>query len=173
MNRGVLIGGAIIVVPLLAFLTVGLGRDPKAVRTPMVGRAAPPFTLATIDGGDSLSLASLRGKPVVINFWATWCVPCYAEHAVLVDGAQKAGDVQFIGILYQDEAAKATRFLAEHGSAYPNVLDPGGATAIAYGVYGVPETFFIDAAGEIVAKHAGPIDSPELTRKIALARGDT
>lgn len=171
MNRRVLIAGAVVVAPLLILLAAGLGKDPRAVRTPMVGRVAPPFQLESIDGERSTALAALRGRPVVVNFWATWCVPCYAEHGVLMEGAANAPDVQFVGILYQDEAAKARRFLEQNGSAYQNVLDPGGATAIAYGVYGVPETFFIDSEGRIVAKHEGPLDAPSLASKIALARG--
>ena len=173
MNRRVLIAGLLVVAPLLVFLAMGLGQDPRKVRTPMVGRDAPDFTLPTVDGGESIRLSALEGRPVVINFWATWCVPCYAEHKVLIDGAQSRPDVAFLGIVYQDEAQRVRGFLQQNGSAYPSLMDAGGAAAISYGVYGVPETFFIDASGTIVAKHEGPLDPVSMRERLALLGGSS
>lgn len=171
MNRRVLIAGGLLVIPLLLFLGVGLGKDPNAVRTPMVGREAPLFNLVIVDSEETIRLDQLRGTPVVLNFWATWCVPCYAEHQVLLEAAARRPDVRFIGVVYQDEPVNVRRFVAQHGGGYPNVMDPGGTTAIAYGVYGVPETFFIDGAGTIRAKHEGPLDRTSMAERLAQLGG--
>jgi cytochrome c biogenesis protein CcmG/thiol:disulfide interchange protein DsbE len=109
---------------------------------------------------------------VVINFWATWCVPCYEEHAVLVAAARRAGDsVQFLGVVYEDEEERVGGFLARQGSAYPSLMDDDGKTAMSYGVYGVPETFFVDAQGQIAAKYTGPLHPEALAENLARARG--
>lgn len=171
MNRRVLIVGLLVVAPLLAFLAMGLGQDPKKVRTPMIGRAAPDFLLTEVGGGETVQLSSFRGRPVVVNFWATWCVPCYAEHEVLIGGARSRPDVVFLGIVYQDETDRVKRFLEQNGSAYPSLMDQAGAAAISYGVYGVPETFFIDGSGTIVAKHEGPLDHESMSARLQLLGG--
>lgn len=174
MNRRVLAAGLFVVVPLLAILLLNIGRDPHAFNSPMVGRPAPLFTLVPTDGGAPVSLAALRGRPVVINFWATWCVPCYEEHAVLVSGAREAGDsAHFIGVVYEDDADRVGDFLARQGAAYPSLMDDDGKTAMAYGVYGVPETFFVDAQGRIAAKYTGPLRPDSLAENLGKARGGT
>lgn len=162
MNRKVLIGGAVLALPLLALLVLGLGRDPHKMDSPLVGRAAPPFALKPAGGGEPVSLESLRGKTVVVNFWATWCAPCFQEHRVLVEGARRYGqDVVFLGVIYEDEEPKVVEFLRRQGASYPSLMDDGGKTAIAYGVYGVPETYFIAPDGTIASKYVGPL-SPSL-----------
>jgi len=172
VNRRVLAAGLLVVVPLLGILVLNIGRDPHAFNSPMIGRPAPAFTLDVVGGGAPVSLASLRGRPVVINFWATWCVPCYEEHAVLVSAARAAGDsVQFLGIIYEDDEGRAGDFLARQGSAYPSLMDDDGKTAMAYGIYGVPETFFVDAQGRIAAKYTGPLRPDVLAAHLAQARG--
>ena len=170
MNRKVLIAGLVVTLPLLVILFANLGRDPHAVDSPLIGRHAPAFALRPVGGGDIVSLAALRGRPVVINFWATWCVPCYEENAVLMRAARAVGsDAQFLGIIYEDEEARVRRFLQEQGSSYPSLLDDEGKTAIAYGVYGVPETFFVDAQGTIVAKYVGPVTPDVLAQNLRSA----
>jgi cytochrome c biogenesis protein CcmG, thiol:disulfide interchange protein DsbE len=171
VNRKVLVAGVVIALPLLAVLVANLGRDPHSVRSPLVGRPAPPFSLVPVGGGTPISLESLHGKPVVINFWATWCVPCFQEHAVLVDSARSLADVQFLGIVYEDEEARTGEFLRQRGTAYPSLMDKDGKTAIAYGVFGVPETFFIDRVGRIVEKVVGPLDRGAVLSLVARARG--
>lgn len=170
MNKKVLIAGAVIVVPILAVLAANLGRDPRVVESPLIGRDAPSFTLRDVRSGSEVSLASLRGRPVVLNFWATWCVPCYAEHAVLQAGARSNPDVQFIGVVFDDKPEKVMQFLKENGSGYPSVLDEKGSTAIAYGVGGVPETFFIGKDAKIVSKFSGPLDADTLRARTAEAQ---
>ena len=170
MNRKVLLAGLIVVAPLLGVLFANLGRDPHQVESPLIGQPAPGFTLAPVGGGDPLSLEAFRGQAVVLNFWATWCIPCYEEHEVLTRTARAVGsDVQFLGVIYEDEEALESRFLRQQGSSYPSLLDPEGKTAIAFGVYGVPETFFIDASGTIVDKFVGPLNPDSLSAQLRKA----
>jgi cytochrome c biogenesis protein CcmG/thiol:disulfide interchange protein DsbE len=170
MNRVVLIAGIIITVALVATLYVGLGKDPQAIESPLIGRPAPDFALTVVGTGETVDLAQFRGRPVILNFWATWCQPCYQEHPVLVQNAQLLdGQVQFLGVVFQDKEEKILEFLRQRGTAYPTVVDQAGKTAIAYGVGGVPETFFLDRGGKIVAKFAGPIDSDTLQRNLQKA----
>jgi cytochrome c biogenesis protein CcmG/thiol:disulfide interchange protein DsbE len=172
LNRKVLAAGLLFALPLLALLVLNLGRDPHEVASPLIGKPAPPFQLSPVGGGPEVSLAALRGRPAVINFWATWCVPCYQEHPVLVRAARElAPQVQFVGIVYDDEEARVKEFLERKGGGYPSLLDPEGRTAIAYGVYGVPETYFVDGQGTIVAKHVGPLDAGLLADNLRKAGG--
>lgn len=170
MNRTVLIVGIAIALALIAVLFVGLGNDPQAIKSPLIGRPAPSFALKAVGSGETIDLEQLRGKPVVVNFWATWCVPCYQEHAVLVDNARSIGsNVQFLGVVFNDSEDKIMSFLRQRGAAYPTVLDAQGKTAIAYGVGGVPETFFIDRRGTIVGKYSGPMTTDVLQANVAKA----
>ncbi|HVR42024.1 MAG TPA: redoxin domain-containing protein [Thermoanaerobaculia bacterium] len=172
MNRKVLLIGAALVVPTIAILFLNLGRNPHKVVSPLVGRPMIEFKLTEVGSGQPIDLASMRGRPLVINFWATWCLPCYAEHGVLVRGARRMGsDVQFLGVVFDDEESRILRFLDQNGREYPTLVDEAGKVAIAYGVYGVPETFFVDAAGTIVAKHEGPLDDSSLAAYLATVIG--
>jgi cytochrome c biogenesis protein CcmG, thiol:disulfide interchange protein DsbE len=162
MNRVVLIVGSVLTAALLFVLFAGLGKDPSAIDSPLIGKSAPPFALKAVGTGQTIDLTQHLGKPLVLNFWATWCRPCWDEHPTLTESAQMMGErVQFIGVVFQDDEKKILDFLRQRGSAYPTVVDDRGKTAIAYGIGGVPETFFLDAKGTIVAKHSGPL-SPEL-----------
>lgn len=161
----VVIGGVGAVIALLAF---GFSRDPKAIPSPLVGRPAPSFSLALLDGG-SLNLEELRGKVVVINFWASWCYPACWNEAPRLEAAwrrYRERGVVLVGIVYQDSEGKAREFIARHGKTYPSGMDPGSRIAINYGVYGVPETFFIDRSGRIRRKHVGEIQEETLTTTI-------
>ena len=167
MNRRVLAVGAVFGVALIAILFVGLGTDPQAIESPLVGRGAPAFALRDLGSGEPLSLEQFRGRPVVLNFWATWCGPCYEEHPLLVSAARALPQVQFVGVVFQDTEERIRQFLAERGSAYPTLIDDAGKTAIAYGVGGVPETFFLDGTGRIVAKYSGPLTPAVLESHLA------
>lgn len=163
MNRRVLVVGLLVVLPLVGLLVANLGRDPHNVRSPLIGKPAPPFALPDLEGRP-FTLEALRGRTVVLNFWASWCMPCLQEHPVLTGAASALGDrVQFLGVVYEDEISNIRSFLRQEGSTYPSLVDEGGKTAIAYGVYGVPETFIIDPQGTITAKHVGPM-TPSLLR---------
>jgi len=170
MNRTVLIVGSIITAALVTVLYFALGNDPQHIDSPLVGNVAPPFTLKAVGSGEAIDLTRFRGKPVVLNFWATWCRPCWDEHPVLTENAQLMGDrVQFVGVVFQDDEKKITDFLQQRGWAYPTLVDDRGKTAIAYGVGGVPETFFLDKNGKIVAKFDGPMSSDILQSNLRKA----
>lgn len=156
------------ILPILGLLAYGFRTDPRAIPSPLVGRPAPPFALTLFDG-KGLGLADLRGKVVVVNFWASWCYPaCYEEAPVLEEGWRSYRDrgVVIVGVDIQDTEANARRFIEQFGLTFPNGPDPKGKISIDYGVYGVPETFFIDKRGQIRAKHVGAVTTPLLREKI-------
>ncbi len=158
MNRKVLILGVVSLLALVAVLAQGFGRDPRRVISPLLDKPAPEFELLGLDG-DSVSLPALHGKPVLINFWATWCQPCIAEHDSLQRLAQRfEGRVEFLGIIYHDEEAPIRSFLAQRGTWGSTLVDPESLVAIRYGVYGAPETFLIDTNGTVVRKITGQLD---------------
>lgn len=147
------------VVPLLALLAYGFRTNPREVPSPLVGRPAAPFALTSF-GGEALSLGALRGKVVVLNFWASWCYPaCYEEAPVLERGWQEWRErgVVVVGVDIQDTDEKARKFMDEFRLTFPNAPDTAGKVSIEYGVYGVPETFFIDRRGVIRLKHVGAV----------------
>jgi cytochrome c biogenesis protein CcmG/thiol:disulfide interchange protein DsbE len=167
MNRTVLVVGFVIAAALVGVLFLGLGKNPAAIRSPLIGKPAPMFALREVGTGRTVDVSTLKGKPVVINFWATWCGPCWEEHPVLVENARVLGaNVQFLGVVFQDSEEKILTFLNQRGSSYPTVVDDRGKTAIAYGVGGVPETFFLDGNGVIVAKYSGPMTSAALQENL-------
>lgn len=170
VNWKILVGGLLLIAPLLWVLYSGFGKDPHALPSTMEGRVAPPFALQDMDG-NPVSLESLRGTPVVINFWATWCVPCKQEHPYLQEAARAyEGRVRFLGVLYGDEPATARAFLGRYGSSYPTLVDADQSTAIDYGVAGVPETFFVNAEGQIVRKVSGPVNMAVLVETLESMR---
>lgn len=139
---------------LVAVLAIALLRgNPENDGGPLVGKPAPNFALTALDG-TKVNLAQYRGRPVVLNFWASWCGPCREEAPLLssLSKQQSEGGLVVIGVLFQDKAADAQKFRQDFGLAFPSALDPKADTAIEYGVSGVPETFFIDKDG-VVRKH--------------------
>jgi cytochrome c biogenesis protein CcmG/thiol:disulfide interchange protein DsbE len=166
VNRLVLIFGILIITPLLIFLALSFGKDPRAIDSPLVGKPAPNFSLRTLDG-ELVRLEDLRGKPVFLNFWATWCQPCIVEHPLLQAGSrQYTGRVQFVGVVYHDEIDKIRAFLDRRGEWGETLFDEDGSVAVAYGVYGAPETFFIDRQGIVVEKWTGPMQPDYFTRML-------
>ena len=159
--------GFLVTAPLFLILASGFGNNPHAVPFMLLDKPAPSFELQTLNG-EKIDLVSLAGKPVVLNFWSTWCQPCKIEHPVLMQAAQAYTPlgVHFVAVLYQDDAAKARAYLRRSGSHWPTLNDPGGRTAIAYGVAGVPETFFIDSDGTIVRKVSGPVSQEVMVQTL-------
>lgn len=146
-------------IPVLALLAYGFRLNPREAPSPLIGRPAAPFALTSFDGAP-LSLEAHRGKVVVLNFWASWCYPaCYEEAPVLERAWRTWRDkgVVVIGVDIQDTTEKGRKFIADFGLTFPNARDITGKVSIDYGVYGVPETFFIDRRGRIRDKKVGAL----------------
>jgi cytochrome c biogenesis protein CcmG, thiol:disulfide interchange protein DsbE len=157
-----------VVLGLLALFAWALTRDPKLIPTPLIGKEAPLFALELFDGG-TFRLADQRGQVIVLNVWASWCyAACWNEAPRLEAAWRQYRDqgVVLVGLNYQDREAEARAFIQRFGKTFPNGPDKGSKIAIAYGVYGVTETFFIDHTGQIYAKHIGAIDWETLEAKI-------
>ncbi len=138
------------------YFAVGLTRDPGTLPSALIDKPAPEFTLPPLlDGKPGLATTDLKGAPALVNVWASWCIPCRAEHPVL---SRLAQEVPVFGLNYKDKPDDAKRFLAELGDPYRRIgTDLSGRTAIDWGVYGVPETFVVDANGRIRHRHVGPL----------------
>ena len=175
---------------LVAFLAVGLKRDPREIPSPLVGKPAPAFSLPTLTGDQPFSPADYKGQVWLFNVWATWCVACREEHPLLVEFS-KTQRVPIIGLSYKEVQAadqtngplsddaklslareRSLRFLQRQGDPYKlSVMDLDGSVGIDYGVYGVPETYVIDREGIIRYKQVGPV-TPEIleTKLLPLIR---
>ncbi|MBI4081001.1 MAG: redoxin domain-containing protein [Candidatus Lambdaproteobacteria bacterium] len=165
---------------LVGLLAFGFTRDPKVVESPLVGKAAPPFAVTEMNTGAPLSLEALRGTPFMINFWASWCQACREEAPYLkaaYDRYEKAGrKFRVIGIAIQDTLEDARRFARLHQKEFYLALDnKQGDVSLNWGLYGVPETFFVDARGIITHKHIGaltwPVVESEIERLLAAPAG--
>jgi cytochrome c biogenesis protein CcmG, thiol:disulfide interchange protein DsbE len=150
---------------LAVFLGRGLSLNPREVPSPFIGKPAPEFTLTRLDNAQqAVQRADLLGKPWLLNVWASWCQPCREEHPVLMDLAARKL-VPMVGLNYKDRRDAAAQFLTRLGNPYQMTLvDGDGRVGIDWGVYGVPETFVIDAAGVVRFKHVGPLN-PEIVAK--------
>ena len=143
-------------------LYFGLKLDPRKLPSPLEGKPLPAFSLTTLDKPNrSLSNADLRGRVVLINVWASWCVACKQEHPVLMAIAREK-QVPLIGLNYKDKPEDALRVLATEGNPYEvSLVDANGRVGIDWGVYGVPETFVIDKQGIVRRRHVGPISTAD------------
>jgi len=157
---------------LVVVLALGFRRDPRDIRSAAVGRPAPAFDLPALEGEGRVSLAQHRRKVVVVNFFASWCVPCKQEHGALARAWERyrTSDVILIGILYQDSPEAGREFARRLGTSWPTAIDEDGRTALAFGVFGVPETFFIAPDGIVAGRHLGPIDEATLVAGIEAIR---
>jgi cytochrome c biogenesis protein CcmG, thiol:disulfide interchange protein DsbE len=162
--RGVALAVALVVLSLIGLMIWGIGkRNAGTVGEARIQpRPAPEIALPRFDGG-SFSLADARGKPVLINFWASWCIPCEEEARVLERASRLYRDrVVFVGVNVQDTDQNARTFLQRYGVTYANVRDASGAVLVEYGMGGVPESYFVDAEGRLVRKWQGPLDDARL-----------
>ena len=152
---------------MVGFLAVGLTLNPREIPSPLVGKAAPAFSLPQLHEQDKVfSQKDLEGQVWLLNFWASWCSGCKTEHSVLMQIA-KSGEVPIYGVDYKDQRDEATAWLDRWGNPYPIVgVDLAGRVGIDYGVYGVPETYVIDKQGVIRYKQIGPVDEEVWAQKI-------
>jgi cytochrome c biogenesis protein CcmG/thiol:disulfide interchange protein DsbE len=152
---------------LVVFLWIGLGRDPREVPSPLIGKPAPAFALARLHDADArLTNEDLKGKVWLLNVWASWCVSCREEHPLLMQlAASKI--VPIYGLDYKDKPDAGRAWLARNGNPYTaSAVDLDGRVGIDYGVYGVPETFLVDKQGVIRYKQIGPLTQEALREKI-------
>ena len=158
-------------IPVIVFAAVGIGlavgltRDPGTLPSALLDRPVPAFELPALEGGDGLSSADLKGRVSLVNVFASWCVPCRIEHPVLMRLAQEGAPI--FGINYKDPPDQAQTWLAELGDPFEKIgADRNGRVGIEWGVYGVPETFVVDAEGRIRHRHVGPIQARDLERTL-------
>ena len=139
--------------------------DPHALPSAMIDKEAPPFALAGLHG-EGIARDALKGGPVLINFFASWCVPCRVEHPLLMRLSERE-HVPLYGIAYKDRAEDAAKLLAQLGDPYRRIgLDPDGRTGLDFGVYGVPETYVIDADGHIRKRFVGPLTAQQVEQEL-------
>ena len=156
------------VVPVLVLLAYGFRTDPRDIPSPLVGKPASSFKLTAFDG-KPVALESLRGQVVIVNFWASWCYPACYEEAPSLERAWKTykdRGLMVVGVNFQDKDEPAKRFLTQFGHTFPNAPDPGSRVSVDYGVYGVPETYFIDKKGRVRFKQVGPVSDETLKSQI-------
>ena len=165
----VVLVAALVFVPLLFLLGTRIGRDPSLVRSPLLGKPAPVFHLPRIDDTGTFSSEDLSGKIYVVNFWASWCVPCREETPALESFYRRwrPEGVEVVGILFGDDVDPARTFRQRLGGSWPLVDDPTGRAAIDYGVFGVPETYVVDSRGRVMAKLVGAVGHTTLDEVIA------
>lgn len=153
----------LVAIGVLGLLGFGLTTSPrKLLPSALIDRAAPDFELGTLfEPADSIALRDLRGRVVVLNYWASWCFPCIQEHPYLelLSQSYDTADVRLLGMLYQDTPENGRAFIRQYGGGWPTLVDPGSETAIPYGVYGPPETFVVSPEGIVVHKLLGPLTS--------------
>jgi cytochrome c biogenesis protein CcmG/thiol:disulfide interchange protein DsbE len=152
-------------VAALALLVAACGDGARA----RVDEPAPPIAATALDGSP-LDLAALRGRPVIVNFWASWCVPCREEFPLFAERLAELGprdDLAIVGVLFKDEPALAQRFIDDVGAPWPSVPDPDGALATAYGVVAPPQTYFIDADGVLRGMQIGEVREADFDTQYA------
>lgn len=172
LPRSYYVGAA--VAPLLILAVWGallLGPAPSSLVR--IGDPAPAFVLADLDG-NPVSLAELRGRPVIVNFWASWCGPCVEEFPLLAAAAaaHERDGLAVVGIVFRDRSEAARDFLARMGATWPAAMDPGEAVATRFGIIWPPDSFFIDRQGTVVSRQIGQLSAADLERGLARILGE-
>ncbi len=166
MRRWLYLLPVAVFVLMAAGFYVGLSRDPDVLPSPLINEPAPQFDLPPLPGKDKgLSTADLKGGVTLVNFFASWCVPCREEHKALSAFAALKR-IPVYGIDYKDKPKAAADWLAELGNPYTQIGADDGQVGIEWGVYGVPETFLVDGNGRIRYKHVGPLTQADIDKAI-------
>jgi len=161
---------------LSALFLFGLlrGKPDREIASNLIGKHAPDFTLPLHKGfaenlDENFSLAEHKGQPMVINFWASWCPPCFQEAPALATAWRKYGtEVLFVGVQTQDPGRRdeGQKFVDQFALGFPNVFDSQSSLSIDYGLFGVPETFFVNSEGLVIYRHTGPLSKITLDNQI-------
>ncbi len=153
---------------LAGYFTLALrpGYDPHDLPSALINKPAPVFDLAGLDGAPGLDHAAFAGRVVLVNFFASWCIPCRLEHPLLM-GLATETKTPLYGIAYKDKPADTAQYLAQLGNPYRRIgLDEAGRVGIDFGVYGVPETYVIDRTGRIRLRYVGPLSEEQVTKQL-------
>lgn len=152
---------------LAVLLFRGLSLDPQALPSALIDKPLPEFNLPSLSTGETLDADDLAGQPLLLNVWATWCISCRVEHPYLQRLADEEG-VRIFGVNYKDDTAAAREWLEKLGDPYrESIVDATGTLGLDLGVYGAPETYFVDAEGVIRYRHVGVIDERIWTSRLA------
>jgi len=162
------ITAALAPIVLLAAWGLLLVLHPGSAGIARIGQPAPDFVLADLDG-KPLLLDHLRGRPVIVNFWASWCGPCVEEFPLLAEAlrSHRGDGLVVVGIVFRDRSEAARAFMSRMGGTWPAAMDPGEAVAQRYGVMGPPATFFVDRDGVVTGRQIGPLGAADLERGLA------
>lgn len=164
--------GVLGAVAIIALLSYGLTRDPRALPSTMPGQPAPAFELQRLGAADTIRSADYAGQVVVLNFWASWCIPCRTEAPLLQEAWERYRDdgLVVLGIDAQDLRGDARRFVERYGLTYPIAYDGNGASLGRFGTTGFPETWFVGRDGRLVGEHiVGEFDREQLERNVQAA----
>ena len=162
------LGLGVVVSLLVGVLATRKSAENALAASPLVNKAAPVLNGTTLTGGP-FSLSAQRGRYVIVNFFASWCVPCLQEHPELDKFTQRhqGGDAQLVSVLFDDDPASARAFFERHGGDWPVVDDPGAKAALDFGVRGPPESFVVDTNGYVVTRIVGRVTADGLDRIIS------
>jgi cytochrome c biogenesis protein CcmG/thiol:disulfide interchange protein DsbE len=163
---------ATVMIVFVAVLATRPSATDRQAQSPLLGKPAPAVAGTAVDGA-KVDATALRGRFVLVNFFASWCASCVQEHPELVRFSQRhqvTGDAAVVSVIFSDDVASVRRFVADKGAAWPIIPDPGGHIAYDFGVRGPPESFLIDRSGNVVSKIIGTVQADSLDRLISEAK---
>ena len=168
MPRWLRLSIVVLIAALVVVLVLAFRRAPTDIRTGTVGKPSVALNITRLEGGGEITFGGQTDKVIVVNFFASWCIPCKEENPALVRVYERyrTSDVTFVGVLYQDSLDSGLKYVHDNGVTWPTGIDDDGRVAFAYGVFGIPETYFIGADGVIAGRHIGPIDETTLVNGI-------